>query len=99
MTSNHCILPMYLGGFEHTDLDSKEDFGYALRKKKDRLASFQKIKSDGFMVLLKLGQGPRGFVQVSIKNKNSNKNVFCKVFYFLQTLESFPWNEMFWKQQ
>lgn len=54
MNSNRCILPMYFGGFEHTDLEAREDSGYASRRKKDRLASFQKINSGGFIVLLKL---------------------------------------------
>lgn len=45
---------MYFWGFEHTALETKEDFGYASRRKKDRLASFQKINIGGFMILLKL---------------------------------------------
>lgn len=62
----HNILPMHFVGFEYPNLDTREDFGYVSRRKKDRLASFQKMNSDGFMVLLKLCQGPKIFVQVSI---------------------------------
>lgn len=46
-------MPMCFEGFKHTDLETREDFGCASRKK-DRLASSQKINSGGFMVLQKL---------------------------------------------
>lgn len=42
---------MYFGGFEHTDLETREDFGYASRRKKDRVACFQKIDSCAKIVL------------------------------------------------
>lgn len=42
---------MYFGGFEHTNLEAREDFGYASRRKKDRLAYFQKIDSCAKTVL------------------------------------------------
>lgn len=61
VNSNCCVLPMYFGGFEHSDLETREDFGYASGWKKDRLPYFQKIDR-----CAKMCWSPKSCAQVSI---------------------------------